>query len=383
MTDKRVRGANGLVILTRNLRLADNRVIDAALREYEKIFLCFVINRRQFTLPITDEYTSGRALAFLAQSLVDLRRVAPVIICEEKDLTEIIEKCQIGTMFIGDDYSPYADRRLERYGRLGHIVVVNDLLITPYALRTYYKFTPFYRKVMNGGLLDVSISPAIGREKFHTAPVHFEQAEELLRTVEAVVSAGGQPGGRTAALMRLMKFNDIEDVPSQLSPYLRFGCISAREAYAVFGEEKRRQLIWRDFYFKILKSGYMRQFDTSTSYKNDWPGTQEDFEKWCQCKTPWPVVNAAMNELVTTGTTDNYMRMILACTLVREYKCNWKWGEAWFARHLIDYDWAQNAGNWLYFVEGVAWSMRPGVKFNLAKQEKEADAQWLAKWQKR
>jgi deoxyribodipyrimidine photo-lyase len=152
-------------------------------------------------------------------------------------------------------------------------------------------------------------------------------------------------------------YNQTRDFPaipgtSKISVHLRFGTISIRQAaldaYHVQEKTWLSELIWRDFYAMILwhfpytaNSSFRKEFD-NIKWRND----SREFEAWCEGNTGYPIVDAGMRELNTTGWMHNRVRMIVASFLCKHLLIDWRWGEAYFARKLIDYDMASNIGGW-------------------------------------
>jgi deoxyribodipyrimidine photo-lyase len=137
---------------------------------------------------------------------------------------------------------------------------------------------------------------------------------------------------------------------SMLSPYLRFGCVSAREleARAAAAPAYRRQLAWRDFYAHVLlhypgnvSHAFQRDLDGI-----EWSGGDEELAAWAAGRTGYPIVDAGMRQLATTGWMHNRARLITACFLVKDLHVDWRRGEAHFMRLLLCGDVAQNNGNW-------------------------------------
>jgi deoxyribodipyrimidine photo-lyase len=148
-----------------------------------------------------------------------------------------------------------------------------------------------------------------------------------------------------------------------LSPYLRFGMLSARQAFVVAQEARGRapneaarvgiqtwlnELVWREFYFSILYHfPYVRNRPFRSKMQDlAWLNQPSDFKAWCQGQTGYPVVDAAMRQLLETGWMHNRARMIVASFLVKDLLVDWRWGEKWFMQHLIDGDPAANNGGW-------------------------------------
>ena len=172
-------------------------------------------------------------------------------------------------------------------------------------------------------------------------------------------------GGRSVAkkitktLSSFKKYSLEKDYPaihktSHLSAHLKFGTISCRELY--FDIKKKlgkshdliKELYWRDFfthiayfYPHVFTSSFHKQYDT-LKWKND----ETMFEKWCKGMTGFPIVDAGMRQLNTTGFMHNRVRMIVASFLTKDLHIDWRWGEQYFAHKLVDYDPCVNNGNW-------------------------------------
>jgi deoxyribodipyrimidine photo-lyase len=154
------------------------------------------------------------------------------------------------------------------------------------------------------------------------------------------------------------KYNTTRDFPgltngtSRMGVHLRFGTVSIRQlANAATGLNQTylNELIWRDFYHMILwhfpRVGLGKSF--KPAYENiEWRNNEEEFEKWCKGLTGYPIVDAGMRELNTTGYMHNRVRMIVASFLVKHLLIDWRWGEAYFAQKLLDFDLAANNGGW-------------------------------------
>ncbi|NND95207.1 MAG: deoxyribodipyrimidine photo-lyase, partial [Flavobacteriales bacterium] len=142
-----------------------------------------------------------------------------------------------------------------------------------------------------------------------------------------------------------------QDGTSYLSTHLRFGTISVRKAFKRTYEVNHtfaKELIWREFFMQILyhfphvvKNNFRSKYD-----KIPWRNDKEEFEKWCKGETGYPFVDAGMRELNETGYMHNRVRMIVAGFLCKHLLIDWRWGEAYFAEKLLDYELSSNNGNW-------------------------------------
>lgn len=178
-------------------------------------------------------------------------------------------------------------------------------------------------------------------------------------------------------------YGDTRDLPgingtSRLGIHLRFGTVSVRElARHTFklSDKYFNELIWREFYQMILwhfphvvGHAFKPQYDRLV-----WRNNEEEFDRWCKGQTGYPIVDAGMRELEATGFMHNRVRMITASFLTKFLLIDWRWGEAWFAKKLLDFDLASNNGGW-------QWSAGTGVDaapyfriFNMEEQTKKFD----------
>lgn len=203
----------------------------------------------------------------------------------------------------------------------------------------------------------------------------------------------GQAGARRLFedfMSRINRYREVRDFPavngtSCLSVHLRFGTLSIRElSAAAFGmggagaETWLSELIWREFYQQVLwrrpdvAGGrcYKQEFDAI-----DWPNPDGYFEAWCEGKTGFPLVDAAMRQINQTGYMHNRLRMLTASFLVKDLLVDWRWGERYFADHLIDFDLASNSGGWQW-AASVGCDAQPWFRiFNPVTQSEKFDPQ--------
>ncbi len=188
-------------------------------------------------------------------------------------------------------------------------------------------------------------------------------------------------------------YNKTRDFPaiegtSKISVHLRFGTISIRElaadAYKATEQTWLSELVWRDFYAMIL---WHFPYSATSSFKKDfdnikWKNDEEEFSLWCEGKTGYPIVDAGMRQLNKTGWMHNRVRMIVASFLCKHLLIDWRWGEAYFARKLIDYDMASNVGGWQW-AAGTGNDAAPYFRiFNPDLQTKRFDPKlhYVKKW---
>lgn len=267
-------------------------------------------------------------------------------------------------------------------------------------------FSPFRRRVEK---LNV---PGPGPELVALPPPPSAQFDAIPAANAPPHTAMPIPGGRAAGLRRLKQFVfdqqgilqyketrnclDALDGSSTLSPWLANGNLSAREvAHAIFRFEREQianestywlffELLWREFFHWRAVVDDARLFRAGGISGNRQTRTFEprQFARWCAGDTDFPLVNALMRQLVATGWMSNRGRQLAASCLINELNLDWRYGAAFFEKHLIDYDVGSNYGNWQY-IAGVGSDPRGGRHFNIAKQSAQYDPQGIftLKWQ--
>jgi deoxyribodipyrimidine photo-lyase len=174
---------------------------------------------------------------------------------------------------------------------------------------------------------------------------------------------------------------------TRLSLHLRFGTVSIRELTRLAlqtSETWLNELIWRDFYMMIL---YQFPHVTNKSFKPQydrivWRNNEQEFKLWCEGKTGYPIVDAGMRELNTTGFMHNRVRMIVASFLTKHLLIDWRWGEAYFAQKLLDFDLSANNGGWQW-AAGSGCDAAPYFRvFNPTLQTQKFDPklEYIKKW---
>ena len=190
----------------------------------------------------------------------------------------------------------------------------------------------------------------------------------------------------------IKRYKEQRDIPaiagtSRLSVHLRFGTISIRQLASEAGalnESFLNELIWRDFYHMILwhfprvvGHAFKPEYD-----RIKWRYNPKEFEAWCEGRTGYPIVDAGMRELNETGFMHNRVRMIVASFLTKHLLIDWRWGEAYFAKKLLDFDLAANNGGWQW-AAGSGCDAAPYFRvFNpyLQTQKFDPDLKYIRKW---
>jgi deoxyribodipyrimidine photo-lyase len=409
--------------LRRDLRLADNPALRAAL-EHGAVIPVFILD------PHLLERTPARRQQFLFGGLAELdvelrKRGSGLVIRRgrpEIELLNLIIETGAQAIYAEQDYTPYARARDERIAESLPLTLVQGQTVHHPASvlkadgRPYTVFTPFSKAWK--ALLPPSLTPFPAPEHFPpvTLPASVSESVYPFSSVDTSVhplpSVDNFPPGEKEAQRRLYQFtqspnqkitqyaetrNRLDlDGTSALSPYIRFGMISMRQAAAQALNVQRstfdesgpaawlNELIWREFYISILyhfprvsKSAF------NPALANiPWRDDKADFAAWQEGRTGMPVVDAAMRQLRATGWMHNRARMIVASFLVKDLLINWQWGERWFMDNLLDGDPAANNGGWQW-TAGTGTDAAPYFRiFNpvLQSQKFDPNGDYIRKW---
>jgi deoxyribodipyrimidine photo-lyase len=256
--------------------------------------------------------------------------------------------------------------------------------------KPYTVFTPYSRKWK--GFLNEFYLSAYSCKKYFSN--FFKQA---IKEIPSLASMNFIPSrkkfpGNTWQVDIIKAYKEQRDFPategtSRLSVHLRFGTISIRNLTSDAGklsETFLNELIWRDFYQMILwhfphvmSRSFKPEYD-----KIQWRNNEKEFTAWCEGNTGYPIVDAGMRELNTTGFMHNRVRMIVASFLTKHLLIDWRWGEVYFAKKLLDYDLAANNGGWQW-AAGCGCDAAPYFRiFNPYLQTKKFDPElkYIRKW---
>jgi deoxyribodipyrimidine photo-lyase len=422
---------NNLVWFRRDLRSCDHAALSAALKfasEHGKVTYCaFVFDKAILdVLPPED-----KRLSFIYQSVLLLREKLRALGGDllvlygdaKQEIVDLAKRLNVGAVFVNQDYEPDAVKRdayvAEQLRSIGcdfftykdQVIFECDEVLTKMAT-PYSVFTPYKRACLVKLMAEdgerfyrshqvqkyVAALAPILNESFVGELVTLEQMG-FVENPEYCEMAGEESAGQLlqAFLERISNYANARDFPilkatSHLSVHLRFGTISIRalvreaQRLIALGDAQQgvstwlSELIWRDFYFMILA---YHPHVVNASFKPDYDAVEwesgerarELFLAWCEARTGYPLVDAAMLQLNQTGFMHNRLRMVTASFLVKDLGVDWRWGERYFAEKLLDYDLSANNGGW-------QWSASTGCDaqpyfriFNPITQSEKFDAQ--------
>lgn len=411
----------------RDLRISDNTALSEAARRAEEVIPVFILEDPFRTRPDV----GAARLAFLLQSLETLRKklaeLGYVLIVRsgkpEEALPNLCKEIGARAVFANKRYEPYAQARDSRvFNALNAVgfgfelfkdaVVWEEQEILTQAGRPYTVFTPYSRAWKAR-----AIPPprAKLRKTSNTQlPVSKVKCDSLpgdSGELEHVMKQELTPAGERAALERLRQFMagpvyeyatnrnlPAADGTSRLSPHLRCGTIGIRAILAALTKAREKatpayqascdvflnELIWREFYSQVMhnfprvtKGAFRPEYDAL-----HWSENREHFQAWCEGRTGYPIVDAAMRCLNATGNLHNRLRMIVAMFLTKDLLINWQWGERYFMKQLVDGDLAANNGGWQWSA-GTGTDAAPYFRiFNPVSQGAKFDPQgeFVRRW---
>jgi deoxyribodipyrimidine photo-lyase len=350
----------------RDLRLQDNAGLYHALEENKEVLPIFI-----FDSEILDklEDKSDLRVTFIHQSLTlmqkQLEEMGDSLLVLYGNPVEIFKELNPKAVYTNHDYELYAQQRdglvkkiLEEKGAIfktfkDQVIFEKEEVVKDDG-KPYTVFTPYSRK-WKSKLEDSTL-------KSYPTEKHFDSLKKTAPLPLLSLSTIGFQETNFSFPERLVKQSVIEQYDKQrnfpaiagttkLSVHLRFGTVSIRKLAQVAlkkNETWLNELIWRDFYHQILwHFPHVQTKAFKPAYdKIEWRNNEKEFAAWCEGKTGYPIVDAGMRELNTTGFMHNRVRMITASFLTKHLLIDWRWGEAYFAKKLLDFDLAANNGGW-------------------------------------
>ena len=390
-----------IVWMRRDLRVHDHPALTAAVREAERVVPVFVLDERL----LNGRFPSEPRRWFLLESLRELRealraRGGDLIVragVPERELPELARETHASSVHFASDVSPFAmarDRRVEAALRAAGVEPrrhPGNFVANVGEPKPYTVFTPFWRAWRE-----------LPRREVHGAPRKLQlpsslRSGEIPRAaclLDDPIGAPGEKAGRARmhAFVRdgMDRYEERHDLlaggTSELSPYLHFGCVSARELESRAGSEAFvRQLAWRDFYAHVLlhNPGNAHRAHQERMDALEWADDDEAFTAWQEGVTGYPVVDAAMRQLRAQGWMHNRGRLIVGSFLTKDLHLDWRRGEAHFMRSLLCGDEAQNNGNWQW-VSSVGVDPAPYFRrlYNPVLQQRrhDPDGAYVRRW---
>lgn len=383
----------------RDLRLNDNAGLYHALKENNQVLPIFIfdtdiLNQLEEKADARVEFIHQQ-IEKIQQQLVAMNSTLLVIKgTPEEVFITLTKKYSIAKVYTNHDYEPYAIERdlaiagfLKSCGATFHSfkdqVIFEKTEVVKDDQKPYTVFTPYMRKWKSK--LNSFYTKAYPTQKYFNhfiaaKPIAIPSISEIGFKATGIIFPTNEINEKT-----IKDYQELRDFPaingtSKLSVHLRFGTVSIRDlVYKAqkLNETWLNELIWREFYMMILYHfPHVINGAFKPNYNNiPWSNNEQHFELWCKGKTGYPIVDAGMRELNQTGFMHNRVRMIVASFLTKHLLIDWRWGEAYFAKKLLDFELSSNNGGW-------QWSASSGCDaapyfrvFNPYEQTKKFDPQ--------
>ena len=393
----------------RDLRLDDNAGFLAALKSGKPVLPIFIFDKEILKkLPKNDARVS-----FIFETLQQIRKelqekysssLAMYYGKPENVFKNLLHDFNITSVFTNHDYEPYANERDATIQELlsekninfktfkDQVIFERDEVVkkdgNPYVVYTPYMRT-WKEQFKETNLAFFSTDSYLNNLIKNThlpnlslADIDFEKSSQKIKDYDVSSTL-------------IQEYEETRNFPakestSHIGPHLRFGTVSIRKMMKKAISEKNEifwnELIWREFFMQILwhfpktvKNSFKSKYD-----RIEWRNNEIEFEKWCKGKTGYPLVDAGMRQLNETGFMHNRVRMLVGSFLCKHLLIDWRWGEAYFAEKLHDYEMASNVGNWQW-IAGSGVDAAPYFRiFNPTTQIDKFDKEkkYINKWVK-
>ncbi len=389
----------------RDLRLEDNTALNSALISANKVLPIFIYD----TEILEDLPKDDARLSFIHSLLTDVNldliknnsSVATFNGKVENVFKNLVKDFEVDCVYANHDYEPYAimrDKEIQEFLEEAgikfltfkdQVIFERDEIVKDDG-KPYVVFTPFankWKSTLQKSQLE-STNKNLDKSSFVQHKYPFLTLQDIGFTESKIKPKPFDLSAATLSNYKADRDFPAKDSTTHLSPYLRFGVVSIRKIFSkAFAENNAKfvdELIWREFFMQILwhfphtyKSSFRPKYDAIV-----WQNNEELFQKWCAGKTGYPFVDAGMRELNATGHMHNRVRMIVASFLCKHLLIDWRWGETYFAQHLLDYEMASNVGNWQW-AAGSGVDAAPYFRiFNPTEQVKkfDKDLKYIKKW---
>ncbi len=397
-----------IIWFRRDLRLTDNAALYHALKADRPVLPIFIFDRN--ILDKLDD-KADRRVEFIHAALGEMQALLMKVGSSldvyygfpETIYKDLLEKYHIEKVFTNHDYEPYA---LEREGLIENLLKQHGATLLTYKDQVIFEkdevtkddgkpytvFTPYSRK-WKTKLTEFYLKP------FPTEKYFGNFYQQPAKPIPSLESMGFQKVDRPFPARELedavvkqyaenRNFPALENGTSKMGVHLRFGTVSIRalaKRALQLNETYLNELIWRDFYHMIL--WHFPQVGKGKSFKPayemiEWRNNEKEFQQWCDGMTGYPIVDAGMRELNATGFMHNRVRMITASFLTKHLLIDWRWGEAYFAQKLLDFDLAANNGGWQWASSSGCDAAPYFRVFNPALQTEkfDKDLKYIKKW---
>jgi deoxyribodipyrimidine photo-lyase len=391
----------------RDLRLQDNVALFHSLSRSEKVCPIFIFDK--YILDDLED-KSDKRVAFIYRAVLDIRQrlismhsTLEIFYGYPEDIfNELLSRYEVAAVYANDDYEPYAIKRDKQIAALVKAsgvafttfkdqVIFEKLEVIKDNGSPYTVFSPYSRKWLSR--LNEDAPQVHDTEKYYNK--FFKQPPGVVPVLAEMGFADAGVSFPTSEVESalLTQYEQQRNYPgvngtSRLGVHLRFGTTSIRKLVIEslpLSKTFLNELIWREFYQMILWN--FPQVGEGKSFKPEydrieWRNEEGEFDKWAEGQTGYPIVDAGMRELNATGFMHNRVRMVVASFLTKHLLIDWRWGEAYFAQKLLDFEFASNNGGWQW-ASGSGCDAAPFFRiFNPYIQTKKFDPDftYISRW---
>ena len=383
----------------RDLRLEDNTGLNQALTSGLPVLPVFIFDDNI----LSDLPKNDARVGFIYRTLqsIDkkLKEEGSSLLClkgkPEAAWKQLFSMFEIAAVYTSKDYEPYALGRdmgikklLQEKGIGLHLfkdqVIFEENEVVKDDGKPYTVYTPYKNKWLSHFDRN-KVKPQTIIGNFVQETFEFPEMKEL-GFIPSNIEVKPYDLSQTSSYAKTRDY-PAQDATSYLSPHLRFGTVSVRQVIAQLKNSDATflsELIWREFFMQILfHFPHVVEGNFKPQYNGiEWRNNEAEFEKWCSGQTGYPMVDAGMRQLNQTGYMHNRVRMVVASFLCKHLLVDWRWGEAYFAEKLLDYELASNNGNWQW-AAGTGCDAAPYFRvFNPTEQIKKFDPklEYIKKW---
>lgn len=407
--------SKSIFIFRRDLRTYDNTGLIRACKNSKQVIPCFIFDKN-----ILDKkfLKNSFRFNFFLESIKELQddfkkkksKLHLFLGNPNQIISRLIKNLKAKAVLVNLDYTPYSRKRDELIEKVAKkedasfISVPDQMLHNVGLVKTnegnpYTIFTQYFKKARN---YPIQKPQKFSLKNCDSGKINGEitldsiQNSFLQKNIKSVFRGGRKEGLKI--LKKIQEYADYDDkrnypfldATTHLSPHNRFGTVSIREVHKNILEKLGHdhgliaQLFWRDFFTQIMyyfPHSFSNSFQKKYS-KYPWSKDSSLFRKWCEGNTGFPIVDAGMRELNSTGYMHNRVRMIVASFLTKDLHIDWKLGERYFAEKLVDYDPSVNIGNWQW-AASTGCDSQPWFRiFNPWLQQKrfDPDCNYIKKW---
>ena len=389
----------------RDLRLEDNTALFQALEKEKNVLPLFIFDRN-----ILDKLAdkSDARVSFIHQQLQSIHQKLALLGSSilikygkpEEIYQELISQYQIQKVYTNRDYEPYARERDQKISqildqkKIPLLSFKDHVIFEPEEIQngagSFYKvFTPFSKVWLDRfhAKKPLESQDFAQANLLQTPPLPMITLEEMGFSMTSIPLPSLTVNQEIVAHYDQTRNFPAQNGTSRLGVHLRFGTISIRKLAIIASQLNAtflNELIWREFYMMILalnpqviEHAFKPQYDSIP-----WRNNEAEFTAWCKGQTGYPIVDAGMRELNATGYMHNRVRMIVASFLTKHLLIDWKWGEAYFAQKLLDFELASNNGGWQW-AAGTGTDAQPYFRiFNPESQTEkfDKDLKYIKKW---